>query len=92
MKLKRIGIWSAARIQAILMAFFGLILGLFYALYNQFVGPLPTSTGAQSMGWMAIIVVPIFYGIIGLVIGVVGALAYNLLARWIGGIEIELSK
>src|SRR5262249_13385377 len=34
------------------------------------------------------ILVPIFYAIMGFLIGVIGAAIYNLLAAWIGGIEV----
>ncbi len=38
----------------------------------------------------SIILVPIFYGIMGFVIGVLVAWFYNLIAGWIGGIEVEV--
>jgi len=36
------------------------------------------------------IFMPVIYGVMGFVIGVVGAAVYNLIARWIGGIEVEV--
>ncbi len=33
---------------------------------------------------------PVIYGVLGFVIGVVGAAIYNLVAGWIGGIEVEV--
>jgi hypothetical protein len=33
---------------------------------------------------------PFIYGAMGFITGAIGALIYNLIARWIGGIEIEL--
>jgi hypothetical protein len=32
----------------------------------------------------------VFYGIFGFVFGVISAAIYNLIARWIGGIEVEV--
>jgi hypothetical protein len=36
------------------------------------------------------ILAPVLYGIVGFIIGALAALVYNLVAGWIGGIEIEL--
>jgi hypothetical protein len=41
-------------------------------------------------GVAAIVVAPIFYGIIGAIGGLVGAAIYNLVAQFTGGIQIEL--
>lgn len=34
--------------------------------------------------------IPVFYGAIGFIAGAIGALIYNLMAKWVGGIQIEL--
>ena len=36
------------------------------------------------------ILMPVIYGVMGFIIGVIGAAVYNLVARWIGGIELEV--
>jgi hypothetical protein len=33
---------------------------------------------------------PFFYGALGFIFGALGAWAYNFLAQWLGGIQIEL--
>jgi hypothetical protein len=33
---------------------------------------------------------PIIYGVVGFLFGVIGAALYNLVARWIGGFEVEV--
>jgi len=33
---------------------------------------------------------PFFYAALGFIFGVVGAFIYNLLAKWVGGIEVEV--
>ena len=33
---------------------------------------------------------PVLYAAMGFIIGVIGAAIYNLVAKWIGGIEVEV--
>ena len=87
----KMGVLSVAKIYAIIMAIVGFIIGIFYAI----LGAVTVSSGAPpdvfaGLGVIAIIVVPIIYGIMGFVLGALSAWLYNLLSKWIGGIEIEL--
>ena len=34
--------------------------------------------------------IPVIYGLMGFVVGIIGAAIYNLVAGWIGGIEVEV--
>jgi len=43
----------------------------------------------MMFGVGAIIFLPIFYGVLGLVAGAIGAALYNLFAGMLGGIELE---
>ena len=36
----------------------------------------------------SIITIPIFYGVMGFIFGMITAFIYNLVAGWIGGLEI----
>lgn len=33
---------------------------------------------------------PIIYAVFGFLFGIIGAAIYNLIARWLGGIEVEV--
>ena len=44
----------------------------------------------MMFGAGAIVILPIFYGVLGFVGGAVTALAYNLIAGWTGGLEIDV--
>lgn len=96
--LKKLGVWSVAKIQAIIMALMGLFVGILVALATATGGTMrstevtPEATLFQAMGYLSVIILPIFYGLIGLVSGVVGAWLYNLIAKWVGGIEMEFSE
>lgn len=42
-----------------------------------------------GMGLGFALFMPIIYGLMGFVVGLVGALIYNLIAGWVGGIECQ---
>lgn len=91
-KIKKIGILSLAKISALLYAIMGLIVGVFMALISLIGAAFSQSTtGMFGMlfGVGAIILLPIFYGAMGFVMGVVTAWLYNIIANWIGGLELE---
>ena len=96
-EIKRIGVLSLAKLQAIVMAILGLLIGIMYAILGTVIASLASAQGQSlgilaGLGFLSIIILPIFYGIMGFVSGAIGAFLYNLIAGWIGGIELEFSK
>jgi len=90
-ELKEIDVISLAKVQAAIMAVFGFILGLFQAIIGGIFGAAEGMGGmAAGLGFLAIIVSPIVAAIAGFVQGAIIAFVYNLIADWIGGIEIDL--
>lgn len=86
---KKMGVMSVAKVQALLMAFMGLIFGLLFGLIGGAIGSafgVPAFGGGFSM----IIIMPIMYGIFGFIFGAIGAALYNMVSKWIGGIEMDL--
>jgi hypothetical protein len=55
----------------------------------QTAGTAPAVLVAAMMFGFGIFM-PVFYGIFGFIFGVISAAIYNLIARWIGGIEVEV--
>src|SRR5947209_20334326 len=49
-----------------------------------------TAAAVSTMMFGFGIIMPIIYGVMGFVFGVVMAAAYNLFARWLGGFEVEV--
>ena len=92
--LKRIGVMSFAKLQAVV----GLIVGLIYGIIVGLIfAPFAFLGGGQGallaeLGILSIVVFPVFFAFLGFVGGAVGAFLYNLVAGWIGGIEIEFEK
>jgi hypothetical protein len=98
MVIRRFGVWSVAKLYGALMGAMGLLFGAFIALASMIGGAsgafgADTAANAGPMAMMfgvgAIIFLPIFYGVLGVVMGAISAALYNLIAGLIGGIEVE---
>ena len=84
-QIKRVGVFSYAKITAVTLTVFGLIVGVIYGLIFMVVGGAMMAggrnqgaAGASSLviGLVMMIAIPVFYGIIG----------------FVGGIELELEN
>ena len=89
---KSVGVLSVAKIMgmmhacmALIFAPFLLLIGVMASAFGQQKNPL---AGFFSVG--IAVLMPIFYGAIGFIAGLLGALLYNLFARWVGGFELQL--
>ncbi|MET0649595.1 MAG: hypothetical protein ABW208_23535 [Pyrinomonadaceae bacterium] len=103
MQIRRMGVFSCAKIYAIVMAAFGLVIGVIYGLFFMIVGGamLAAGSGRESgpagasgliIGLVMMVVIPIFYGVLGFIMGAIGALVYNIASGFVGGIELELEN
>ena len=100
MILRHVGPMSAAKINGILCALMGLIIGFFWSAGALLIGTFAGGLGDLPEGGMfaalfgvgAIIFLPLFYGVAGFVAGLITAWLYNLIAGWIGGIEVEFDQ
>lgn len=99
MIVKSMGVFSLARIMGIIYAFFGFIVGLFFSFFTllgAFLGTtledFPESLVGVIFGIGSVIFFPVLYGILGFIGGIITAGIYNLVAKWVGGLEIELEE
>lgn len=94
MVIKRIGPLSIAKIAGVVYAVFGLLVGALLSMFA--IGGamfMPEGQGGSFgaiFGVAAIILMPIFYGLIGFVATFIGALIFNAAAGLTGGVEIEV--
>jgi len=78
----------------------GLVFGSLFALVTTFAGFAERAQADPERAmppWVipffgagAIIVFPIFYGLMGFISGLIGAAIYNFFAGWVGGIVVDL--
>ena len=96
MVIKKIDVLSACKITGLLYAAIGLIFGAFvslFALMGAAIGAASQDSGAligALFGVGAFFILPVFYGILGFIGGLITAVAYNLIAGFAGGLRIEV--
>ena len=92
--LKRISPASAFKVGLVAYGIVGLILGVFCSLIAatgaHFFATHARMPIVSRVGIFAVILCPIFYGIIGGIAAVIAAGIYNLSAGWVGGLEVDI--
>ena len=92
-KVKRIKAVSLGKIFGAMYVIMGLIFGgvvaIFMVLGDTFFAS-ENNTEGIFFGIGAIIILPIIYGLLGFVFGVTSGWLYNVVSKWIGGLEIVL--
>jgi hypothetical protein len=89
---KSVGVLSVAKIMGMIYGCMGLVFAPFFLL----VGLMGSTLGQHNSPLAGIfgvgfaVLMPVFYGGIGFISGLIGGLLYNLFARWVGGFELEL--
>ena len=98
MVIRRIGVWSAARLYGALSAAMGLLVGMLIAaasVVGRAAGVFGQGTESASgplgmmLGIGAVVALPVCYGLLGLGVGALVAALYNLFADLFGGIQLE---
>jgi hypothetical protein len=77
---------------ALLYGIMGLIFCPFFLLFSFLA---PHGASQQRMGMMVFgtgfaVLLPFLYAAMGFVGGVISAFIYNIIAKWVGGIEVEV--
>lgn len=91
---KSVGVLSVAKIMGLIYVCLGLIFAPFFLL----VGVLGSMAGQEKspiagvFGVGFALFMPLIYGAIGFIAGAIGALLYNLFAKWVGGFEFEIES
>ena len=97
MVLKGVGVFSVAKIWGLSYTAVGFLIGLIFSLFalvGAAAGSLQNSPGGAAFGLLfgvgAVVVLPLVYGLFGFVGGLILGGLYNVLAKFVGGIELHL--
>jgi hypothetical protein len=101
-QIKRVGVFSCAKIYAITLAAFGIIIGVIYGLLFMIVGGAMMAGGGRDsgaagasslvIGLIMMVAIPVLYGLIGFIAGIIGGVVYNVASGVVGGLELELEN
>ena len=100
MTIRRFGVISVAKMYGLILFIFGLLIGVIYGLFVIIFGAAMTAAGGNqaALGGVSTIIVgigvmigfPLMYGVMGFIMGAIGALIYNALSGMIGGVKFDL--
>ncbi|MGE3167063.1 MAG: hypothetical protein AB7O52_19325 [Planctomycetota bacterium] len=100
MVLRSVGVFSVAKLFGAANALLGLLVGAVFTLLAV-AGITIGAVGAGRpegaivglvLGVGAVIILPVGYGLLGFVSGIVWACIFNLVAGLVGGVELHLEK
>ncbi|HMH56380.1 MAG TPA: hypothetical protein VK535_08965 [Gemmatimonadales bacterium] len=83
-RLSRFGIAQTAKVLGVLYGLVGLVFIPFFILSMQFA----PNKGGIGPGFA--LAIPVLYGLAGFIFTAIGCALYNLVAKYLGGIEVEL--
>ena len=83
-EVRRIGALSFGKINAMLGLLLGLIISVFELVVFGAMGVLDVSSVAF------VVILPICYAIAGFVFGLIWASLYNVVVKWVGGVELDI--
>ena len=91
-RIKRISPLQLGKMLALLYGILGLIAIPFLLFMATMSAQLPPDQRGplMAMGAGAALFAPILYAMVGFISGVIGAIIYNFVAKWAGGIEVEV--
>lgn len=89
-RVRRLGIGQMARTMGALYFLLGILFAAIFALFGSMLGGTDMGGETALFGGTFLIVMPILYGVAGLVFGALIAALYNVVAGWTGGIELDL--
>jgi hypothetical protein len=96
MVLRRIGPLSCAKVSGALYAVLGLLAGSFFALVSLIGAGFSAAERPDGalfgalFGVGALVLLPLFYGVLGFLGALLAAVLYNVLAGVVGGVELDL--
>lgn len=102
-EIRKIDVWSTAKMFALLYGALGLIFGLIFGCFAAITLLAGTSASAAAgldpgfgglfgtgIGLLYAVCLPFLYAVMGFIFGAIITALYNLIAGWTGGIQMDL--
>lgn len=94
MVIRRVGPLSIGKVFGVMYFGMGLLFGALVSLLSlvglAFAGGPDEGIAGVIFGVGAIVILPVFYGVMGFVGGAIGAFFYNAVSSVVGGVEVDL--
>jgi len=92
-RIERLGVYSFAMFQAVLMAHVGLAAGILYSVGGFFVDLFTIGLNlGTALAFGALVGMPVIFAAAGLVVGIVEAVLFNFFAKRYGGLAIDFVR
>ena len=93
-RLTRIAVVKAGLVIGVLYGLLGCVAVPIFMFVGAAAGAAARSSGsAVPFGFIfgiGALFIPVLYGVMGFIVGLIAAAVYNLVAKWTGGVEITL--
>lgn len=95
-RVKRFGVYQTSKVAAIILFLLTLVFVVPVAIVGSIVGSMFGGAdffpGFPIASVFLVVLLPVFYGIIGFVSTAISCAVYNLISKWTGGIELEFEE
>lgn len=95
-KVKKIKAVSSGKMLGVMYGLMGLIFGSLISIITVLGSTLFASgdskIGGIVLGVGAVIFIPLIYSVFGFIFGIILGWFYNVAAKWVGGLEVEIRE
>jgi len=91
-QISRIAPWQATKVFTIMYFMLGLVFATPMLLPTLIAGPQEGAEGANKVGIWFYLAMPFIYAIMGLIFTPISCWLYNMIAKYVGGIEFTLQE
>jgi|HubBroStandDraft_1064217.scaffolds.fasta_scaffold86509_3 transmembrane protein DUF3566 len=91
-RIKSIAPLQLGKMMALCYGIMGLLFCPIFLLMSLFAQHMPNQqrVGMMAFGTGFALFMPVLYAVMGFIFGVIGAFIYNVIAKWVGGVEVEV--